>query len=155
MSAFEELLTTDAQPGRVVWIGLRPAKRAPIEITRRAMLGETGIEGDRGRAGKRAVTLFQWEHLSVLAALLGRDAIEPELLRRNIHVAGLNLSSLRGAQVHIGDALIEITGPCAPCSRMQQALGPGGYNALRGHGGWCARIERTGAVNLGDSVKRA
>jgi MOSC domain-containing protein YiiM len=117
---------------------------------------EAGLEGDRSRAGKRALTLFQWEHLDVLASLLGRDTVAPELLRRNLHVAGLNLSSLRGALVRLGnEAVIEITGPCAPCSRMQQALGPGGYNALRGHGGWCARIVQAGPVRLGDSVQRA
>jgi MOSC domain-containing protein YiiM len=156
LSTLKELLITDAQPGRVTWIGLRPAKRAPMITLPEVALLEAGLEGDRSRAGKRALTLFQWEHLDVLASLLGRDTVAPELLRRNLHVAGLNLSSLRGALVRLGnEAVIEITGPCAPCSRMQQALGPGGYNALRGHGGWCARIVQAGPVRLGDSVQRA
>ncbi len=53
-------------------------------------------------------------------------------------VSGINLLALRSPFAtnrcawHIGDeVLIEITGPCDPCSRMEAALGAGGYNALR------------------------
>ena len=73
-------------------------------------------------------------------------------LRRNLLVAGLNLAALRGRRVRIGTAELELTGPCAPCSRMEAALGPGGYNAMRGHGGVTARVVRTGAFTVGDAV---
>lgn len=150
-----EMLRRDAQPGRVVWIGARPGRREPMAAVEVAEIGEGGLEGDRSRPGKRALTLFQWEHLAVLESLLGGRAATPEALRRNVHVAGLNLSSLRGGRLRLGDALVEIAGPCAPCSRMEEALGPGGFNAMRGHGGWCGEVVEPGRLRLGDEARRA
>jgi MOSC domain-containing protein YiiM len=120
-----------------------------------AVLGTDGLEGDHGRAGKRALTLIQAEHLPVIASLCGRAAVAPELLRRNLLVSGINLNALRGVRLALGAAVVEITGPCAPCSRMEAALGPGGYNAMRGHGGWCAEVLQPGRIALGDRVAPA
>ena len=71
----------------------------------------------------------------------------------NLVISGLNLAALRGRQVAIGEAVLQITGPCAPCSRMEVALGPGGYNAMRGHGGWCATVLRPAHIVIGDVVE--
>ncbi len=147
------MLVRDAHPGQVTWIGMRPERLGAVVSVERVFVGEDGLEGDHARPGKRAVTLFQQEHLAAVASFTGAG-VRPEALRRNIHVVGLNLAALRGARVRVGDALVEITGVCAPCSRMQAALGPGGYNALRGHGGWCARVLEPGAVTLGAPVVR-
>jgi len=141
-----------AGPGRVDWIGLRPERRAAMVAVDAAALTEAGLEGDRARAGKRAVTLIQAEHLPAIAALCGRAEVAPALLRRNLVVSGINLIALRHGPVQLGGAVVEITGPCAPCSRMEEALGPGGYSAMRGHGGWCARVLKPGPVALGDAV---
>ena len=151
MRTLAAMRATHAGPGRVAWIGLRPARRAPMVAVDAALLTEDGIEGDHGRAGMRAVTLIQAEHLPVIAALAGAAA-PPEALRRNVVVAGLNLGALRGAVLRIGAARVEVTGPRHPCSRMEEALGPGGYNAVRGHGGWCASVVAPGRIALGDEV---
>jgi MOSC domain-containing protein YiiM len=152
MSPLHEMMARHAQTGRVIWIGLRPARRAAIEVVNSAQLTETGLSGDRRRGGKRAVTLMQAEHLPAIGAYLGRDSIPPEILRRNIVVAGLNLAGLKGRRVRVGGAVVEWTTVCAPCSRMEEALGHGGYAAMRGHGGWCARVIAPGMVRLGDAV---
>ena len=135
MSGLRELLRTHRRDGRVQWIGLRPERLAPVQPVEQVEIKDCGLIGDHGRAGKRALTLIQEEHLPVIAALSEGDEIVPETLRRNIVVSGINLMALRHNQIRIGTALIEFSVPCAPCSRMEKALGTGGYNAMRGHGG--------------------
>lgn len=153
--SLQELFNTLPQTGHVRWIGLRPERKAPIVSTRsvEAIAGK-GLVGDRynSKNGKRQVTLIQGEHLTAIASLLGRDQVEPELLRRNIVVTGINLIALKDKQFRIGTALLEYTGLCHPCSAMEATFGPGGYNAVRGHGGITARIIEGGVIALGDSV---
>lgn len=141
--------------GRVDFIGVRPARGQAMQAVDavQAVAGR-GLVGDRyaGGSGKRGVTLVQAEHLPVVAALAGLDALDPATLRRNLVVAGLPLLALKGRRFRIGDVLLEGTGPCDPCSKMEAALGDGGYNAMRGHGGLCARIVEGGVIRLGDAV---
>ena len=77
----------------------------------------------------------------------------PALLRRNVVVSGIPLIALKERRFRIGDVLLEGTDECDPCSRMEDALGPGGYNAMRGHGGLCARILEGGVFRIGDRVE--
>lgn len=153
MITLKQLTRQHAVPGVVQWIGVRRERRGPVEVVESATITGSGLAGDRRqRPGKRAVTLFQWEHLPVIAALSAHDAVDPRLLRRNIGVAGLQLLALRDRPFRLGTAILVGTGPCAPCSRMEEVLGPGGYNAVRGHGGICARVVRDGAVGRGDAL---
>lgn len=117
------------------------------------MIYDGGLFGDRSRAGKRAVTLIQQEHLAAIGSYLGREAVAPEVLRRNLVVSGINLAALKGREVQVGEAILRFTVICAPCSRMEEALGKGGYSAVRGHGGWCAEVVQPGQVKLGDPVQ--
>jgi len=144
----QEMMARVAGPGVVEWIGLRPARRAAMDAVERVQVDETGLVGDRSGGGKRAVTLIQAEHLPVIAALARRDVVTPEMLRRNFVVSGINLLALKGRQVRIGDVVLEVTGPCHPCSRMEEELGYGGYSAVRGHGGMCARVVEDGEIFL-------
>ena len=152
VSELKRMMARVAQPGRVAWIGLRRARRDEIVPVAEVRIDEAGLEGDHGRAGKRAVTLVQAEHLPVIGAMLGQGPVAPEVLRRNLVVSGINLGALKGRRVRVGEALLEWTTICAPCSRMEEALGFGGYSAVRGHGGWCARVLEPGRVALGDAV---
>lgn len=154
-SPLARLMAGPIRPGQVTWIGVRPARKAPllsldgVEITR-----EAGLEGDHysGRpGGKRQVTLIQAEDLTAIAGYLGRE-VTPGDLRRNLVVAGINLRALKDRRFQIGSAVLEATDDCHPCSRMETILGPGGYNAVRGHGGITARVITGGQVRVGDAV---
>ncbi len=152
----QQLLNDLPQVGKVEWLGVRPAqKKAMIEPASAELRSDIGIVGDRyaGRSGARQVTLIQSEHLVALASFLGRDAIAPALLRRNIAISGLNLLALKNRQFTLGGARLEFTGLCHPCSAMQQQFGSGGYNAVRGHGGITARVLASGIVRLGDALQ--
>lgn len=153
MDTLSELTARFPRPGRLTWIGLRTERRGLIAAVPAAEVTGSGLVGDhRARPGKRAVTLIQEEHLPVIAALCGLASLPPELLRRNLVVGGLNLSALRGRFVRIGDVTLEVTGPCAPCSRMEVVLGEGGYNAMRGHGGMTAAVLQGGRLQIGMPV---
>lgn len=157
-SPLARLTEAPIRPGRIVWIGLRPARRAIMTDVAVATLDERqGLVGDHYSSrtgGARHVTLIQQEHLAAIASHLGIAIVEPGLLRRNIVVAGINLLALKNHRFSLGEAVLEWTGECHPCSRMEEVLGQGGYNAVRGHGGITARVVTGGAIAIDDALAR-
>ena len=150
------LMATLPRHGRVEWIGLRPEREVEmIAVAEAVAVAGKGLVGDRylgGGSGKRGITLIQAEHFPVIAALAGHSQVRHALLRRNLVISGLPLVALKGRRFRIGEVLLEGTDSCDPCSRMEAALGPGGFNAMRGHGGLCARILEGGRFRLGDRL---
>lgn len=155
-SPLQKLMDTMPQHGKVTWIGIRPRRLAPLQSLQQAeALTLKGLNGDHfsgSAASKRQVTLIQQEHLDMIASVMQLPDLTPAMLRRNIVVSGINLLALKDRLFWVGDVLLEYTGECHPCSRMEEILGPGGYNAVRGHGGITARIVRGGLINVGDDV---
>jgi MOSC domain-containing protein YiiM len=152
-SPLADLLRGPIRPGVVAWIGIRPERRqAVVPVTTAVLDPGCGVAGDHARGLTRQVTLMQVEHLTAIAAYLGRESVDPALLRRNVVVRGINLFALKGRTFRMGGAILQATGECHPCSRMEDILGPGGYNAVRGHGGITARVLEGGRIGLGDTL---
>ena len=157
----KEVIATLPQTGRLKYIGVRTERRGKVlslsEVEAREGLGLAGDHRAENRKpnpqSKRQVTLVQAEHLPAVAAVAGLDTVKPEQLRRNLVVSGVNLFALKDKRFYIGEVLLEGSGPCHPCTRMEEALGPGGYNAVRGHGGITARVLTGGTIKVGDAVR--
>ena len=146
--------------GRVEGIVVRGSPREVARTVESTVaLAGIGLSDDRlgqrseAELSTRQVTLIQSEHLDVIARLARVERVDPLILRRNLIVSGINLLALRSARLQVGDAVLEIVGPCQPCSRMEEAIGPGGYAAMRGHGGMTARVITTGSIRVGDAVR--
>lgn len=157
-SDMSKLLRSIPQVGRVEWIGIRPKRKEDLlEVEIAEITIEEGLVSDHyaSKKGKRQVTLIQAEHLQAVAGMLQQKTpISPFLTRRNLVVSGLNLVALKDKQFMIGETVrLQGTGYCHPCSRMEENLGLGGYNAMRGHGGITARVIQGGTIQKGANIK--
>jgi MOSC domain-containing protein YiiM len=148
-----------AAKGTVQWIGVRPERKGRMNmldsveaIENRGLVGDRSCEKSNGSA--RQVTLINAEDIEALARFLNYENIDPAVLRRNIVVSGLNLKSMRYQTLQVGTAVVEIGAHCHPCSRMEQALGKGALLAMYGYGGYCAKVLKSGVINLGDELLR-
>ena len=144
----------------IEWIGVRPQRREPlVAVTEAEAVADLGLRGDH-RMGKtpgsgRQVTFISREFVAQIEQHLGKNDLDPAVLRRNIVVSGINLNALRRQQFWFGGALFEATQLCHPCARMEAELGPGGVVAMMGYGGLCAKVLQTGQIAIGDSLRLA
>jgi MOSC domain-containing protein YiiM len=151
----KSLLQIFSKPGVVECITVRSQRLTNVtEVNSVEAVEGRGLHGDRynNRDGGRQVTLIQAEHLDAIASMLGVPAVDFKLTRRNILVRGINLLALKDKSFRIGQAVLRYSGECHPCSRMEDALGTGGYNAMRGHGGITAKVIRGGSIARGDEL---
>lgn len=160
MKTIRDLNAPPHVAGRVEAIIVRGSPRdAARQVDATVALVGIGLADDRlGQRGEaelstRQVTLIQQEHLGVIAQLARVPEVDAVGLRRNLVVSGINLLALKNAKLQVGDAVLQIVGPCQPCSRMEETIGPGGYAAMRGHGGMTARVLGAGAIRVGDTVR--
>lgn len=163
--------TQSLPAGQLTWIGLRPARKKQMhEVEHVQAIKGLGLDGDRRCRGSlgsaRQVTIISEEYIAQIEYFMSLSrksgqgdifgdypAITPAMLRRNLVVSGINLTAIRHQRLRIGDVELETTALCDPCSRMEEALGEGGFAAMIGHGGLCAKIVRGGTIRLGNSVE--
>lgn len=119
----------------MTWIGLRPSRRAEMLAVEAVEVTEAGLHGDRARAGKRAITLIQAEHLPAIGAYLGREPVPAHLLRRNRRGCVSSECHMRAVQPNGGD----LWPGWILCRPWPWRL------VCRGDHCWCRPIGRSGA----------
>jgi MOSC domain-containing protein YiiM len=123
------------------------------ELTAAPLSCEHGVEGDsRGRPGPRQVTLLSHAAWQAACRELGIE-LHWVSRRANLLVDELPLQQSKGHHIHIGEAILEITGETDPCRRME-ALHPGLFQALASEwrGGVTCRVVRGGQLGVGSPV---
>jgi MOSC domain-containing protein YiiM len=124
---------------------------APIDSVRATDLG---LEGDRhaGREeGKRQVLLVEAGDLRDLG-------LSPGDLREQVTVDLPGLMGLaRGTRLRVGQAVLELTGVCEPCTHIGEHVGvedgEGFRESLVGRRGMLARVVGPGSIHRDDPVE--
>jgi MOSC domain-containing protein YiiM len=139
------------------------APEGSVEMRRveevRALEG-CGLEGDRYCKGTGywtpfgdvcEVTLIESEDLDGIEEEFGLRVKNGEH-RRNIITSGVRLDALRGRRFRIGEAVLQYDRPRPPCKHVQDVTEKGMTRALKGRGGHCARVVRSGRISTGDAI---
>ena len=113
---------------------------------------DQGLEGDRNFGSIRSVTIVCEGELTKVAADLGKEAIAPGATRRNITVTLDELPRTHGTEIQLGEVLVEVWRDCAPCVYMEETVGQGARDALKGRSGISATITGGGLIRVGDPV---
>ena len=138
--------------GSIVSLRFCLGSREPMkEVTQANFITGQGMQGDRhlrsdGLRAKRQVLIMDVETLN-------HFGLEPGQVRENVTLEGLDLSTISaGDRVSLGaDVVLEITGDCEPCARMDE-IRPGLKEEIDGKRGVLAFVEKGGVVSIGSEV---
>ena len=135
----------------------------PKRMVDSANIGKKGVEGDfnrfrDGRGGDpgRAVCIFSLERIEELKR--EGHPIEVGSTGENLTIRGVEWDSLvEGSRLEVGDVVMELSEPCAPCSKIGESFigrrfGRVDHEQEFGWSRWLARVVREGRVSVGDSV---
>jgi MOSC domain-containing protein YiiM len=102
---------------RVLNLFIAVQRREPMKaVDQVTAITDRGFEGCiHGRPGsKRQILLVESE-------VLGELSLEPGIVRENITTTGMKASELKpGQRLLIGNAVLDVTARCEPCSRMDE-----------------------------------
>jgi MOSC domain-containing protein YiiM len=142
--------------GRVVSLQVVPGNHADPRFVEEAMpIQGGGLEGDWHRKrGGRALLLMDAEDLRDLG-------LSPGDLREQITIDLPGLMELAaGARLRVGQAVLEVTKPCEPCTHIGEHVGVDDVEAfrdhLRGRRGMLARfleVDAGAVIRVGDAVE--
>src|SRR5512133_3550238 len=129
----------------------QPAGQNPIvEKDQVDRVAGRGIRGDRffdfKENYKGQITFFSLEVFEALRRELNLPQAQASGARRNALVAGVDLNTLIGTEFEIQGIRFAGVEECKPCHWMNEALGPGAEEWMRGRGGLRARILADGTL---------
>lgn len=146
-----------------IHVAAEAAKPMEAVVEVRAVAGR-GLEGDRyfekigtysNHPGTgREITLIESEAVEALARE-ANIALPPGASRRNITTRGVPLNHLVGRRFRVGEALLEGTRLCEPCTHLEGLTRPGVLAGLIHRGGLRTVIVEGGTIRVGDAITPA
>jgi MOSC domain-containing protein YiiM len=135
--------------GTIDHLFIKPGHREDmISVETMNAVKQKGIEGDAsfGRS-KRQILIISQEVVDAYGLMPGD-------LRENITVSQLNLSSIPAeARLSIGNVVLEVTGDCNPCDRLEE-LRVGLMDEIHGNRGILARVIEPGEITVGQTISQ-
>ncbi len=150
--------------GHVASLHLHPAESGqplqPVEsfevVEGKGVAGDARYFGrlsrDSGQPSRRQVTLIEREQIAEHAAGLGLPAIAPGAVRSNIETSGINLITLLGREIEIGEAVLRLYAPRDPCAKMDAICQGLRARMMDQRQGVLAEVVRSGKVRVGDLI---
>lgn len=135
--------------GTVDHLFIKPGHREdmiPVETIN--VVQHKGIEGDAsfGRT-KRQILIISNEVITAYGLMPGD-------LRENITVSQLDVDAIpTEARLSIGDVVLEVTGTCDPCTRLEE-LRVGLMDEIQGNRGILARVLEPGEITVGQTISQ-
>jgi len=111
------------------------------------------VSRDTGQATKRQITLIEREQIAEHAATLGLESIPPGAVRSNIETSGIDLISLLGKEIDIGEAILLLYAPRDPCAKMDAVCQGLRESMMNNRQGVLAQVVRSGRIQIGDQIK--
>ena len=132
--------------------GKPPGEEPMIEVPEVDCVAGRGISGDRFFDYKDdyqgQITFFSREVYARLCEKFSVTDKTPDVFRRNVIVSGVDLNELIGQEFEVQG--VGFSGACeaSPCYWMDQVLGEGAEEAMKGCGGLRARILSDGVLRV-------
>ena len=135
--------------GTIDHLFIKPGHREDmIPVQTLNVVKQKGIEGDAsfGRS-KRQILIISHD-------VVDSYGLMPGDLRENITVSQFNLSAIPAeARLSIGDVVLEVTGDCNPCDRLEE-LRIGLMDEIHGNRGILARVIEPGEITVGQTISQ-
>lgn len=140
--------------GTLLGIAVRERSKGPMHVLKNARVTvERGVDEDfRGQTPGRNVVVLTREGWEAACQELGQSPAWTTR-RANLFIEGVPLTDEPGKRLQIGEVVLEVTGECDPCQRMETAVS-GLCAALTPdcRAGVCCTVVTAGTIAAGDSV---